>query len=143
MLSLLYIYCLCCLSVFNLLKINQLLRNFPLILHVYFVSLKIISEHLFFIARMLFCQFHIKSKGLNWYLREYMREWEFMSLWALLILIYDLNPNLREWFGGNLREWFEAKKFFCLWTWLYILYIRGTQALRQGPNFHSGKILKI
>ena len=47
------------------------------------------------------------------------------------------------WFGGNLREWFEAKKFFCLWTWFYILYIRGTQALRQGPNFHTGKILKI
>nr|DAS79101.1 MAG TPA: hypothetical protein [Caudoviricetes sp.] len=46
-------------------KINHLLRNFTLISHVYFVSLKIISEHLFFIARMGFCQFLIKSRGLD------------------------------------------------------------------------------
>lgn len=86
-------------------------------------------KNFFFIARMPFCQFLIKSKGLNWYLRECMRERKFMSLWALLILIL--------WFGGNLREWFEAKKFFCLWTWLYILYIGGTPAPRQGPNSHQ------
>nr|DAJ06075.1 MAG TPA: hypothetical protein [Caudoviricetes sp.] len=32
-------------------KINQLLRNFPLILHVYFVSLKIISG-----CSLLYCE---------------------------------------------------------------------------------------
>lgn len=26
---------------------------------------------------------------------------------------------------------------------LYTIYKGGTQALRQGPNFHTGKILKI
>ena len=35
----------------------------PRFSNVYFVSLKIISEHSFFIARMPFCQFLIKSKG--------------------------------------------------------------------------------
>ena len=66
---------------------------------------------------MSFCQFPIKSKGLDRYLRECMREWEFMSLWALLILIYDLNPNLR------ILIW--SQKIFCLWallTWLILIY---------------------
>ena len=58
----------------NLLKINHLSRNITQFSNVYFVSLKIISEHLFFIARMSFCQFPIKSKGLDRYLRECMRE---------------------------------------------------------------------
>ena len=77
----------------------------------------------------------LSLRGLNWYLRECMREWEFMSLWALLILIYDLNPNL--------REWVEAKNFFFwIWAWLYILYIRGTAAPSQGPNFPMRKIFQ-
>ena len=114
-LSLLYIYCLYCLLRSNLLKINQLLRNFPLILHVYFVSLKIISGHSFFIARMPFCQFPIKSKGLNRYLREYMREWELMSPWASLILIL--------WFVSPFARMIWGQKIFLLMDMaLYTIY---------------------
>lgn len=46
----------------------------------------------------------IKSKGLNWYLRECMREQKFMSLWALLILIL--------WFVSQFARMIWSQKIF-------------------------------
>ena len=131
-------YCLFVYNISNLLKINHLSRNnWLFLLFLLFTA---------FFARMpewCLCEFWFDGN-----LRECLNDglcefwfggnlriliwWQFARMIWWQFANFDLVAICEFWFDGNLREWFEAKKFFCLWTRLYILYIRGTQALRQG-----------
>ena len=127
------IYCLRCLLLFLLFAIAMAENGFcnfmacSLFAIVIFVYILITSQSKKYNCNFMACSLSAKMAFAILWLVAYLRKW-------LRLLLKVKNIIAILWLVAYLRKWLRGQNYFCIWTWLYILYIRGTQALRQGPN---------